>query len=82
MDEKGLKFFLVVRVGRLEKNDEEIEFVWFFLIGEGEEKVFFNNLGVSDCFVRKLICFFFGSDLEKEEKLRIEKIRRFEDILL
>lgn len=42
--------------------------MWFFLIGEGKEKVFFNDLGVSDCFVKKLRCFFFESDLEKEEK--------------
>ena len=82
MDEKGLKLLPVVRVGRSEKNDEETELTWLPPTGEGEEKAFFNNLGASDCFVRKPIRPPFGSDLEKEEKLRTEKIRRFEDILL
>ena len=82
MDEKGLRLLPVVRGGRSERNDEETQLTWLPPAGKGKEKAFFNNLGASDCFARKPRRPIYGSDPEKEEKLRTEKIRRFEDILL
>ena len=82
MDEKGLRLLPVVRGGGSERNDEETQLTWLPPTGEGEEKAFFNNLGVSDCFARQPRRPPLESDLEKEEKQRTGKIRRFEDILL
>ena len=82
MDEKGLRLLPVVRGGGSERNDEETQLTWLPPTGEGKEKAFFNNLGVSDCFARQPRRPPLESDLEKEEKQRTGKIRRFEDILL
>ena len=82
MDEKGLRLLPVVRGGGSERNDEETQLTWLPPTGEGKEKAFFNNLGASDCFARKPRRPPLESDLEKEEKQRTGKIRRFEDILL
>ena len=82
MDEKGLRLLPVVRGGGSERNDEETQLTWLPPTGEGKEKAFFNNLGASDCFARKPRRPLLESDLEKEEKQRTGKIRRFEDILL
>ena len=82
MDEKGLRLLPVVKGGGSERNDEETQLTWLPPTGEGKEKAFFNNLGVSDCFARKPRRPPLESDLEKEEKQRTGKIRRFEDILL
>ena len=82
MDEKGLTLLPVVKGGGSERNDEETQLTWLPPTGEGKEKAFFNNLGVSDCFARQPRRPPLESDLEKEEKQRTGKIRRFEDILL
>ena len=82
MDKKGSRLLPVVRVDGSESATSEVQLSWLPPTGEGKDEAFFNNLGESDCFVSKPRRSLVESDIEKEEKRRIETKKRFENILL
>ena len=82
MEKKGLRLLPVVRVGGSESTTSEVQVTWLPPTGEGKGKAFFNNLGESDCFASKPKRYLDESDIEHEDKRRIGRKKRFEDILL
>ena len=82
MDKKKLRLLPVVRGGGSESTTSEVQLMWLPPTGNGKDKAFFNNLGESDCFTSKPRRYLAESDIEKEEKRRIGRKKRFEEILL
>ena len=83
MDSKRLRLLPVVRHNPAEGTTPTVQVTWLPPTGEGKTRVFFNNLGRSDCFASPPRSFHgFQSDFEKEEKRRVERKSSFEEILL
>ena len=83
MERKRLRLLPVVRYEASEDSCSRVQLTWLPPTGKGKDKAFFNNLGKTDCFrpspQRR---FEDKSKHEDEEKSRIEKKTKFEQILL
>ena len=83
MNSKRLRLLPVVRGNQAEGTTPTVQLTWLPPTGEGKSRAFFNNLGKSDCFASPPRSFYVvQSEVDKEEKRRIQRKTSFEEILL